>query len=135
MIEKESQNNLLPGRQLASIEGDATQKGKFTVLDCLANGGKKPCSVPLKNGIAENVWYRLTMDVEVSGDNVTVTGKVFRHTTPRDADSGLDGQVGSTLTFSGPRPAGVDATGEVGIIAAAVSAVVDSSVTNMTITP
>jgi hypothetical protein len=72
------------------------------------------------------------MDVGVSGAAVTVTGKVFRHTTPTDPNSGLVAQVGSTLSFSGTRPAGVDGFGQVGGLAAAVSAAVDSSVTNFT---
>jgi hypothetical protein len=99
--------------------------GTFTVL----------ATVSLGNGIAEDAWYRLTMDVAVSGPNVAVTGKVFRHTTATDPNSPVDGQVGGTLTFSGPRPAGVEATGEVGIVAQATSAVVDSSVTNFVIDP
>jgi hypothetical protein len=43
--------------------------------------------------------------------------------------------VGGTLVFAGPRPAGVDATGEVGIVASAVSTLVNSSATNFTIYP
>ena len=92
-------------------------------------------SVPLAGGISENAWYRLTMDVSVSGGNVTVTGKVFRHATPTDPDSAVGAQVGATLTTTRTRPAGVDATGEVGIVASAFSAAADSSVTNLTIHP
>jgi N-acetylneuraminic acid mutarotase len=92
-------------------------------------------NVFLDSGIAECDWYRLTMDVVVSGGNVTVTGKVFRHTVPSDPNSPVDGQVGGTLSFTGPLPAGVGTTGEVGIVASAISAVVDSSVTNFTIDP
>jgi len=99
--------------------------GTFTAL----------ATVSLGNLIAENVWYRLTMDVAVSGGNVTVTGKVFRHTTPTDPNSPLGVQVGPTLTFTGARPAGVEATGEVGMVAQATSAAVDSSVTNLVIDP
>jgi hypothetical protein len=99
--------------------------GTFTALTTVSLGA----------GIAENAWYRLTMDVVVSGPNVVVTGKVFRHTTATDPNSAVDGQVGGTLSFSGARPAGVDATGEVGIVAQATSAVVDSSVTNFVIDP
>jgi len=50
----------------------------------------------------------------------------------------VDGRVphvGATLSFSGARPAGVDATGEVGIVAAATSTDVNSSVTNVMSTP
>ena len=102
--------------RLASIEGDATQKGKFTVLDCLANGGKKPCSVPLKNGIAENVWYRLIMTVDPAGPSVT--GSVFTHATPSDPNSNLGVQVGTTLVYMpGVLPAGISATGQNALMA------------------
>jgi hypothetical protein len=92
-------------------------------------------SVKLGKGIVENAWYRVTMDVVVTGADVAVTGRVFRHMTASDPGSGVGVQVGATLSFAGPRPAGVDATGEVGIIASAINAVVDSSVTNFLIDP
>jgi len=38
---------------LATIEGDSSNKGKFPILDC-GVPGRKPCTVPMKNGIAEN---------------------------------------------------------------------------------
>jgi hypothetical protein len=99
--------------------------GQFTQL----------ATVALAANIAENVWYRLTMNVVVTGANVAVTGTVFRHTTPTDPNSPLGTQIGGTLNFSGARPAGVDATGEVGMAAAASSTAVDSSVMNFTIGP
>jgi hypothetical protein len=102
--------------QLVTVD----QAGKRTVLT----------SVSLGSAIQQCVWYRVTMNVVVSGADVTVTGQVFQHASPTDPDTAVTGQVGPTLSFTGPRPAGVDATGEVGIIAAATSAVVDSSVTN-----
>jgi hypothetical protein len=92
-------------------------------------------SVSLPAGISENVWYRLTMDVAVAGGNVTVTGKAFKHVAPADPDSAVGAQVGVTLSSTRARPAGVDAAGEVGIVASAFSAAVDSSVTNLTIHP
>jgi hypothetical protein len=92
-------------------------------------------TVSLGPNILENVWYRLTMDVAVAGSNVTVTARVFRHATATDPDSPTGAQVGGTLVFAGPRPAGVDATGEVGIVASAVSTLVNSSATNFTIYP
>ena len=102
--------------QLVTVD----QAGKRTVL----------ASVSLGSGFQQCVWYRVTMAVVVSGADVTVTGQVFQHATPTDPDTLVTGQVGPTLSFTGPRPAGVDATGEVGIVAAATNAVVDSSVTN-----
>jgi hypothetical protein len=92
-------------------------------------------TVSLTSNILENVWYRLTMDVVVAGSNVTVMAKVFRHAAATDPDGPTGAQIGSTLTFSGVRPAGVEAAGEVGVVATATSAVVTSSVTNFTIYP
>ena len=90
-------------------------------------------TLPLGGGIAENVWYRLVMTV----DPVTplVTGKVFAHSTPKNADSSLGAQVGSTLTYPAALPAGVSSTGENGILAQSISAVVDLSVTNFSNDP
>jgi hypothetical protein len=92
-------------------------------------------TVPLAAGIAEDAWYRLTLGVAVSGGSVTVTGTVFRHTIPADPNSPLGAQVGGTLTFAGPLPAGVEPVGEVGMVASAFSAFVDSSITNFVIDP
>jgi hypothetical protein len=97
--------------------------GQFTTLATVSLGGN----------IVENAWYRLTMDVVVNGLNVTATGRVLRHTTVTDPNSPTGAQVGGTLSFSGARPAGVDVTGEVGIVASAASTAVNSSVTNVTI--
>ena len=99
--------------------------GKITTISSVSLGG----------GVPENAWFRVTMSVVANGGNVTVTGKVFRHAAPSDPGSALGTQVGVTLNFSGARPAGVDATGEVGIVASASSTSVNSSVTNCTIGP
>jgi hypothetical protein len=64
-----------------------------------------------------------------------VTGKVFRHATPSDPGSPLGAQIGVNLSFNGARPAGVDATGEVGLAASAASTSVNSSAANFTIGP
>jgi hypothetical protein len=91
--------------------------------------------VSLHGGISLNQWYRVTMQVGVSGTTASVTGQVFRHLDPADPHSGVGSQVGATLTFTGPRPDGVDATGQAGLIAAAVSAAVDASVANFSMSP
>ena len=102
--------------QLVTVD----QFGKRTVLK----------SVALGSALRQCVWYRVTMDVDVGTSDVTVTGQVFNHATPTDPDSAVTTQVGGTLSFTGPRPSGVDATGEVGVLAVATNTVVDSSVTN-----
>jgi hypothetical protein len=109
--------------RLATVDGDPTKKGKLKILS----------SVPLKNGIAENVWYRLVMTVDPTTPRVT--GKVFTHSVPLNPDSALGVQVGATLTYELPLPDGVSSPGQNGIMAQAVSAVVDLSVTNFSNDP
>jgi hypothetical protein len=96
-------------------------------------------TVRLGAGIAENVWYRVNMDVTVDAGLVTVVGAVAAHAVPTDPNSALAVQVGPTLTFSATLGVGalvgVEATGEVGILAAAVNAANSSSVTNVLIDP
>ena len=64
---------------------------------------------------------------------------MFKHAAPTDPNSPLTAQVGLPLGFSATLGAGalagVDATGEVGILAAGVSATINSSVTNILIEP
>jgi hypothetical protein len=52
-----------------------------------------------------------------------------------DPNSPLGPQVGATLSFTGPLPAGVTAIGEVSVVAQAASAIVDTSIVNFTINP
>jgi hypothetical protein len=99
------------------------QAGKLTSLTSRGLGA----------GIAENAWYSLEMEIGFPRGQFTVMGAVSRHHTPGDPDSDIQTQVGS-LVFQGPIPAGVNSgTGEVGIIARAISAAVDSSVTNFVV--
>jgi hypothetical protein len=80
-------------------------------------------------GIAEKAWYRLWVDVGVGdgGTEVYVTAQVYRHEDPTDPNSDLDGQVGGDLNHSGLLPAGISASGQIGLVAYAKLAVVDSS--------
>jgi hypothetical protein len=94
-----------------------------------------PVTVSLGNGVAECAWYRIVVSYSVTGGNVTVTARVFRHTVSNDPNSLLGPQVGTTLSFTGPLPAGVSAIGEVGVVAQAASAIVDTSIVNFTINP
>ena len=141
-------NNRKAAGLVALFNEGAGQKGLALLLfdsgnsDSLAVGTVDKASAAftglataaLSGNVVENAWYRVTMTVSVSGGNVTVSGKAFRHATPTDPSSPLGTQVG-TVNFSGALPAGVAGTGEVGIAAAAYSAAVDSSVTNFTINP
>ena len=96
-------------------------------------------TVSLGAAIAENVWYRVSMAVAVDAGLVSIVGTVVKHEIPTDPDSALTTQVGPSLTFSAALGAGalvgVQSTGEVGILAAAVNAANSSSVTNILIDP
>ena len=101
-------------------------------------GGKVTAlrSVSLGGGILESAWYQLTMDVVVRGDDLSVTGRAFRHMIPDDPDSAVGTRVGGTLSTPTPlnlTALGLQGSGEVGIVASAMNAVVDSSVTNFAI--
>jgi hypothetical protein len=111
---------------LATVDGNPAQKGKLTTL----------ASVSLEEGISGKSWYRLIMTVDPAIP--TVTGKVFKHSTPADPNSALvsqerGGQVGSTLIYQ-PQPAllpaGVTSPGENGIVASSINAVLNVSLTN-----
>ena len=107
------------------------QAGKLTTL----------LTVRLGAAIAENQWYRVTMDVGVGAGLVSVLGAVFRHEDPLDPNSPVvTPRIGSSINLvAAPLGvgllAGVDATGQVGVLAAAVSAANGSSVTNVSIVP
>jgi hypothetical protein len=142
----QSYNNKKGAGLLALFNEGAGQKGLTLLIldsgtsDTLALGAVNPstglvttlATVSLGPNILENEWYRLTMDVAVSGGNVAVTGRVFRHASPADPKSPIGAQITGTLNFSGTRPAGVDSPGEVGVAAFALG-VVNSSVANFTI--
>ena len=95
-------------------------------------------AVRLGAAIVEDVWYRVSMAVDVGGGSVSVSGSVSEHAIPTDPHSGLTTQLGPSLNFSAPLDtggAGISATGKVGILAAAVSAATSSSVTNFEYIP
>ena len=126
-------NEAMNGKGLALIVNDAGNTDTLQLVTVAHHKTGKPvvlATVALKAGIQECVWYHLTMAVVVSGANVSVTGAVYEHVTPTDPGSSLGPQIGSTLTFAGLLPTGVIAPGEVGIVALAINARVDSSVTN-----
>jgi len=143
------QHNNTKGAGLLSLFNQATGKKGLAVIvydagasDSIAlatvdQAGKLVTlsSVGLGSGIQTNTWYHVTVGVVVNSAAVSITGKVFKHKVPTDPNSEVDGQVGGAVTFSGPRPAGVDATGEVGILTSAFSALTDSSVVNFSVAP
>ncbi|HKB38524.1 MAG TPA: hypothetical protein VKD72_18925 [Gemmataceae bacterium] len=130
--------NFAPGdKGLALIlydqgNSDALQ---LATIDPVTGQLTKLKSVSLGAGIAENAWYRLQMAVVAgAGAILDATGFVFRHTTPTDPNSAVDGPVGPSLSFQGSFSAlGLERFGEVGIVASAFSTNVNSSVTNFRI--
>jgi hypothetical protein len=106
------------------VDGDPAKSGKLTGLT----------SVSMNGQILEKNWYRVAMTVDPGTPKVT--GRVFKHATATDPNSALGAQVGATLTYTpGSLPAGVTSPGENGIMAEAVNALVNSSVTNFTNDP
>ena len=134
-----------------SSNGDTDKKGLALVIcdsgnsDALALGtaNKKPraCSplsvtVSLGGNIVGNTWYRLTMDVVVTGASVTVTGTVFR---AHDADgrrqrAGNSGRDDAELS-PGARPVAWTRRARSAWRPSAFGAMADSSVANFTIHP
>ena len=108
---------------LSTVDGDPVQKGKLTTLT----------SVSLQGSVVENKWYRVVMTVDPAA-TPKVTGQVFTHGTATDPNSGPLTQVGGTLTYN-LLPAGVTSPGQNAIIANAIAASVNSSVTNFSNDP
>lgn len=95
-------------------------------------------SVSLGSAISEDAWYRIEMDVEVANGLVSVLGAVFNHAVATDPDSATTTQIGPTLDFSVAALgvgvlAGVDSSGQAGVLASAVLAANSSSVTNVVV--
>ena len=112
--------------RLATVDGDPTKQGKLKTLT----------SVPLKNGIAENVWYRLVMTVDPTRRRAAGDGEGV-HAQHAAGSGQCAGRAGGHDADVSPAalPVGVTSPGQNGILAQAVSAVVDLSVTNFTNDP
>jgi hypothetical protein len=86
--------------------------------------------------VNENAWYALVMNVRVdlayNGHSLLVQAYVFRYEDPTDANSDPS-PIGylsySTVFTTSLEELGLQPAGQVGIMASAISAVVDSSVT------
>ena len=121
--------------RLATVDADPdkNKKGKLTFLP---NNNASVTNVLLGAAIKEHVWYRLVMTVDPAATTTPkVTGQVFSHEDAEDPNSNLGPQIGGTVTFNGALPAGVTTPGQNAILAQAVSAVVDLSVTNFSNDP
>lgn len=137
---------------LALVVSNAGNTDRLQLMTVEAATGKVKVlkNASLGASIAEDAWYRLELLVQPAGPctlppfgkfltcPTNVQGRVFRHQDPEDPNSPVDpAQVGDVLdapnlqlNFSG---FGRTPVGQVGIVARAVSAVVDSSVTNFTV--
>ena len=98
-----------------------------------ARPGAALATVALGNTIAQDPWYRLQVDLQFSGSNFTVRGKVFGHTTGNDPNSSLGSQIGSTMTYNSSLGSGIASPYEIGLVARGDSATVDTSVMNFLI--
>jgi hypothetical protein len=95
------------------------------------NDAQAVASVNITNLIANDTWYRLTVDLAFSGANYTVTGKVFNHTTGTNPDSALGAQIGQSLTYTASVNTLTYAPYQIGLVARGTAgAKIDSSVTN-----
>lgn len=91
-------------------------------------------NVPVAGLIARNEWYRLTLDLDLTGSNFAITGTVFSHTLGTDPNSALLAQIGSTLTHSGSLGSGLSDPYEIGLVARAINAENGTSITNFSVT-
>jgi len=135
--------NNTKGSGLLAFYNQATRKGLVLILFNAGNSDLLQLAVvdqlgkltniktiSLGSGVGENVWYRLSLEVSnPGGGTIFVTGQVARHTVPTMPGSPTLPPF-ATLDFSGPLPTGLDPAGNIGLVARAVSAVVDLSVTN-----
>jgi hypothetical protein len=94
-------------------------------------------TLPLIAPIEENAWYvvlmELTVDLAFEGHSLIVEATVLSLQDPTDPNSEFDRVIGFLRfkTFqTSLEGIGLQPTGQVGIMASAISAVVDSSVTN-----
>jgi hypothetical protein len=92
------------------------------------------------SAFAINDWYRITMDLVVSGDTYTVNGTFQRHDTSTNPNSGLDGVIATLSKTGSLSGANLTNPGEVGIIAMGNEAIalpdnVGISVTNFQVVP
>ena len=105
--------------------GDLTTSGGGTLLTTTNVSGL----------IADGVWYRLTMDVSVSGDVLNVTGKFFTHAVATDPNSAVNATPAGTLTYTGSLAAlGLQGSGEAGMIFDVASNMSKASFTNFGLT-
>ena len=67
--------------------------------------------------IADGVWYRVTLQVVVSGDTFNVTGRFFTHSISTDPNSPVSPTPAATVLHTGSLSAlGLSASGEAGMI-------------------
>jgi hypothetical protein len=126
-------NDANPGdKGLALIMNDAgnTDTLQLATIDPFTGKLITLANLSLKNTVKENAWYRVVMNVQLlAPDQFRAGGAVFSHTDPGNPGSLPDQLLGLLFfdgTFSGT---GLQPDGQVGIVATATSASVNSSVT------
>jgi hypothetical protein len=103
---------------LALMLSDAgnTDNNVLSITDMHGPAMTTLLSTSLSGGISETNWFRLTMDMTVSGGTFIINGKVFGHTTGSDPGSALGSQIGTTLSYTNTFAAlGIQSSGEIGL--------------------
>ena len=89
---------------------------------------------PLFARVKENAWYtvlmELTVDLDFDGHSLLVEAAVISLQDPTDPTSDFDHVIGGMRLRTPLEALGLQPQGQVGVMASATSAVVDSSVTN-----
>ena len=89
------------------------QSGDLTT----SSGGTMLASTGVNGLIDDGAWYRVTMDVLVNGDSLSVTGRFFTHAVATDPGSAVNPTPSGTLTYAGSLAAlGLQGSGEAGMI-------------------
>jgi hypothetical protein len=100
-----------------------------------SSGGTLLASTNVSGLIADGVWYRVTMDVTVNGDFLSVTGRFFTHAVATDPNSTVSATSAGTLSYtSGLTALGLQGAGEAGMIFDVGANTSKASFTNFSIT-
>ncbi len=87
------------------------------------------------SGLSANSWFRLVMDVDVTGGTLTVDGRIFSHTTANNPNSAVNADPMQTINYSAAISglSGLQSTGEVCLAFDTTSSTSRCSMTNVRI--
>jgi hypothetical protein len=129
-------NDAHPGdKGLAVIlyDNGNTDALQLATIDPFTGKLTRLATAPLGGAIRENAWYVVFMELAVElaydGDRLVVDAAVLSLQDPTDPNSDFDQLLGIARFRGLLEETGLASAGQVGIVASAVSAVVDSSIT------